>query len=298
MTILLTGNKGFIGSYLEPKLKELGHAVYGVDKKSSKKQDLRYPWKSGFFKRLSEKKIDLIIHLAAVSMVRVSVDNPDVALENIQTTFNVLEFARKNKIKKIIFSSSREVFGNQEDFILKEDQSRSWLVESPYAASKLTGEDLMAAYKKCFGINYVTVRLSNVFGLNDPNDRFIVRLFQGLPNNKPFEVYGAEKQMDFTFIDDCVNGFMAVVDNFSKLTRNKIPIYNIAYGKSEKLLDVAEYLKKLFKSKSKIKVTKNLTGEVVKYQADISKFQKATKWKPQFSVYDGLNDMYEKTRNQ
>ncbi len=293
MNTILTGSSGFIGSYLKLKLEELGYAVYGVDKRRSKRQNL-LNLDTRFFRRLSTRKIDLIIHLAARSMVRKSVEYPHLARENFLSTFNILEFARKNKIKKVIFSSSREVFGNLEQKTCKEIDSRTWNVESPYAATKSAGEALFAAYKTCYGIKHVITRFSNVFGLKDANDRFIPRLFRKLPKNETFEVYGKDKAMDFTYIDDLIEGFILIVQNFDKLANQEIPIYNLAYGKSEKLLDVARYAKKLFKSKSKIKVTKNYIGEVVKYQANINKFKKLTNWKPEYNIYKGLQKMYGK----
>lgn len=292
MNIILTGNKGFIGSYLEPRLKELGHTVYGVDKKRSREQDLTN-LNTRFFRKLAMKKVDLIIHLAAQSMVRKSVENPKLAEENFISTFNILEFARKNKIKKIIFSSSRETYGNLEQWQCRETNSRTWNVESPYAATKAAGEALLNAYRVCYGIDYVIVRLSNVFGLNDPNRRFIPILFEKLPKNETVEIYGEEKEMDFTWINDCILGFEATINKFDKLARGRIPIYNIAYGKSEKLYDVAVYLKKLIRSKSEIKVTKNFIGEVVKYQANINKFCGLTNWRPAVYVYKGLKFMWD-----
>lgn len=289
MTILLTGSKGFIGSHLKPALEKLGHKVVGMDKKNGIFEDLQYSENLENIKI----KIDMIVHLAAVSMVRVSVEDPGVGKENFESTFNVLEFARKNNVRKIIFSSSRETYGNLEQKTCKETDSRTWNAESPYAATKSAGEALLSAYKTCYGIEYVTVRLSNVFGADDPNDRFIPRLFEKLPRNELFEVYGRDKQMDFTFIEDCISGLLTTIKNFEKLSCQPIPIYNIAYGKSEKLLDVALYLKELFNSKSEIKVTKNYTGEVVKYTANINKFKKLTGWAPKYSVFEGLKKMYE-----
>jgi UDP-glucose 4-epimerase len=292
--ILITGSSGFIGQYLVEKLKKEGYIVYEIDSKNGKDQNL-LNINSKYFKWLENclRPNAVICHLAARSMVRHSVEDPDLSLENMGSTYNVLEFARRKKIKKIIFASSREVYGNQELKTCKETDSRTWFTESPYSASKSCGEAMLAAYKTCYGIDYVTVRLSNVFGLNDPNDRFIPRLFEWLPENKKFEVYGKDKKMDFTYIDDCIDGFMVTIKNFKKLANQEIPIYNIAYGKSEKLLDVALYLKELFNSKSKIKVTKNHTGEVVKYQANINKFKKLTGWTPKYNVFKGLQKMYE-----
>ena len=157
--------------------------------------------------------------------------------------------------------------------------------------SKLTGESRIIAWNKCYGMKGIILRLSNVFGNGDPNDRFIPRMFKNIPKGKDVEIYGKDKTMDFTYMDDCISGILSVVKNYNKLAKEPMPIFNLAYGKAYKLLDVAQYIKDKFKSKSKIKIKKNHIGEVVYYKADISKFQKLTGWKPEVNVYKGIDKM-------
>src|SRR3990167_9104756 len=108
--ILLTGSRGFIGTYLHEALINRGYIVFGADKKNGKQEDILNIDNSSYFKWLAKQKIDLIINLAAIARVRDSVENPKLAMENIQIIYNMIEFARKNKIKKFIFSSSRETY--------------------------------------------------------------------------------------------------------------------------------------------------------------------------------------------
>ncbi|MBU2564065.1 NAD(P)-dependent oxidoreductase [Patescibacteria group bacterium] len=292
MTILITGVKGFVGSYLSSRLSKK-HKIIGVDKKNGKLQDLRNI-NNSFFSGLAKKKIDMIIHLAANAQVRDSVKDPGLARENIEIDCNILEFARKNNIKKIVFSSSREVYGNQAIKNYKETDSKTWFTGTPYSAGKVNMESLLSAYKICYGIKYVILRLSNVFGLNDPNYRFIPILFDNIPKDKKVCIFGKEKQMDFTHIDDCVDAIEIVVNKFEILSKQDIPIYNIACAKSTKLIDIARYIKKQLKSKSKIEVKKSHLGEVVYYQANINKFKNLTGWEPKVSVYKGINKMIKK----
>jgi len=294
MHCVVTGAQGFIGKYLCETLVKEGHIVIEVDKKNSKEQNI-LNINSSFFKWLAKQKIDLIINLAAIARVRDSVENPDLAMENVNIIYNMMEFARKNKIKKFIFSSSRETYGNIDIRSYKEIEGRHYNAESPYAMSKLCGEAMIIAWNKCYKMKGIIIRLSNVFGNHDPNDRFIPRMFNKIPKGKTVEIYGKDKAMDFTDIDDCISGIISIIKNYNKLSKEKLPIFNVAYGRAEKLLDVAQYIKDKLGSKSKIRIKKNHVGEVVYYKAEISKFQKLTGWKPKYTVYQGIDKMLEST---
>src|SRR3990167_3039422 len=250
MKILLTGSRGFIGYYLLEKLRNEGHTVFEVDKKNGKDQDILNK-DSKYFKWLGKQKIDLIINLAAIARVRDSVEDPNLAMENIQIIYNMMEFARKNKIKKFLFSSSRETYGNINIKSYKELEARHYNAESPYAMFKL------------------------------------------IPKNKSVEIYGKDKVLDFTYIDDCVSGILQVIKNYDKLAKQEVPIFNLAYGRGEKLVDVAQYIKNKFNSKSKVNILKNHVGEVVYYKADISKINKLIGFKPKFNVYQGIDEMID-----
>ncbi len=178
--ILITGSSGTIGTKLGEKLLNLGYEIIGVDWKTNKWHknlekrtihlDLRN--KNLVLKKLPNK-VDLIIHLAANARVYELVKNPDLARDNMITTYNILEYARINKIKNILFASSREVYGNTKKAKHKEEDVKIENCESPYSASKIAGEALIHSYHKCFGINYVITRFSNVYGMYDESDRAI-----------------------------------------------------------------------------------------------------------------------------
>lgn len=293
MTILITGNLGFIGRYLHEALRKKGHIVFGADKKNGKQENILRIDSSGYFEWLSKQNIDLIINLAAIARVRDSVEDPSLAMENVQIIYNMLEFTRKNKIKKFIFSSSRETYGNADIKNYKEIEARHYNAESPYAMSKLCGEAMIIAWNKCFGMKGIVLRLSNVIGEYDDNPRFIPLMLNKIPKGKDVEIYGKDKVLDFTDIYDAVDGILTTIKNYDKLSKQKLPIFNVAYGKGEKLVNVAQYIKKKYKSKSKIKIKKNFIGEVVKYTADITKFNKLTRWKPTTNVYQTIDRIIE-----
>lgn len=290
--ILVTGSSGTIGTRLCQRLLENGYEFIGVDWKKNKWDkeiekrtihlDLRN--KNLVFKKLP-KNIDLIIHLAANARVYNLVLDPNLALDNIITTFNILEFARLNKIKNIIFASSREIYGNSPKVVHKEENIKLEFIESPYSASKLSGEVLIRAYKKCYEIDFVIIRFSNVYGMYDNSDRVVPLFIKLAKQNKNLIIYGKEKVLDFTYVDDAVNGVLLVIKKFLKAKNN---VFNIATGKGIKVLDVAKLIIKNLNSKSKIILKKNRTGEVVKYIANINKAKKILDYQPTMDIKNGI----------
>jgi nucleoside-diphosphate-sugar epimerase len=295
--ILITGSSGTIGTRLGEKLLNLGYEIIGVDWKINKWHrnlekrtihlDLRN--KNLVLKKLP-KKVDLIIHLAANARVYELVKNPDLARDNMITTYNILEYARINKVKNIIFASSREVYGNTKKAKHKEEDVRIENCESPYSASKISGEALIHSYHKCFGTNYVIIRFSNVYGMYDESDRVIPLFIRKAIKNENLVVFGKDKILDFTYIDDAVEGAIKIIQKFDKIKNNT---FNIATGKGTKILFVAQLIKKFLDSKSRIIIKQNRPGEVVKYIADISKAKKLLNYEPRTDIIEGVKKTIE-----
>lgn len=297
MKVLITGSSGTIGTRLMETLLSEGFEVIGVDKVKNK-------WITSLNKKiviadlskkenlsLLPKNVDIVIHFAANARVYELVKNPDMAMENIAVTYNVLEYMRQNKIEKIIFSSSRETYGNLlKDSKITEDQVRLENCESPYSASKIAGEVLIESYNKCFGIEFVIARFSNVYGMYDDSDRVIPLWIKQMRRNEGIVVFGKDKVLDFTYIDDTVLGIIKILNNFDKL---KGETFNLAYGKGIKIIDVANSLKKLLTSTSNVKIEGNRTGEVWKFEADISKANKLFGFSPKVSFEEGLRRTVE-----
>ncbi len=295
--ILITGSSGTIGTRLGEKLLNSKYQIVGADWKKNKwikeleartiHLDLRN--KNLVLKKLP-KEVDLIIHLAANARVYELVKNPDLARDNMLTTYNILEYARINKIKNIIFASSREVYGNTKKAKHKEVDVKIENCESPYSASKISGEALIHSYHKCFGINYVIIRFSNVYGMYDESDRVIPLFIRKAIKNENLVVFGRDKILDFTYIDDAVEGVVKVIQRFNKIKNNT---FNIATGKGTKILFVARLVKKFLNSKSRIIIKQNRPGEVVKYIADISKAKKLLNYEPRADIIDGVKKTIE-----
>ena len=289
--VLITGSSGTIGTRLFETLLNKGYQVVGFDKKENvwhehlqnltiigdllNKEDVKK----------IPKDIDMIVHLAANARVYDLVVEPELALENVISTHNILSFAKSMGVKKIIFSSSREAYGNRKKILAKEGDVDIQLCESPYAASKIADEALVYSFSKCYGINYVVFRFSNVYGRYDESDRFIPLLIRKMKKDEPIEIFGKDKMLDFTYIDDCVEGIISAIKNFSKVKNNT---FNLAYGKGETLLAVANLMKVIMKSKSIVSLGKNRKGEVIKYVADISKAKKILGYVPKHTIEKGL----------
>lgn len=152
--------------------------------------------------------MDIIVHLAANTGVAPSVEDPRAdCLTNIIGTFNYLEAARKQNVRRFVFASSGAPVGECEPPIHEEIAPHP---VSPYGASKLAGEGYCSAYHKTFGIETVALRFGNVYGpLSTRKDSVIAKFIKRAMEGKPIEIYGNGKQTrDFIFIEDLISAIM------------------------------------------------------------------------------------------
>lgn len=218
--ILVTGSNGTIGTALCEALMEMGYKVEGIDIKQnnwSEKVD-RITAISDLRDRNCFSKLpgdfDMIIHLAANARVYNLVVNPGLARDNFEILFNILEFSRLKNIDRFIFASSREVYGNSGKVFHNEEEAYVKNCESPYTATKIGGEALVHSYHQCYDIDFVILRFSNVYGKYDDSDRVIPAFIETAKQNKDLIVFGEDKLLDFTYIDDCVDGIIKSIENF------------------------------------------------------------------------------------
>ena len=294
--ILVTGSSGTVGTRLCEKLSEENYEIVGVDLNPNKWNDrineltiigdLR---SKQTFENLPED-VDLVIHLAANARVYNLVIDPSLARDNFETLFNTLEFCRKDNIKKFIFASSREVYGNSKQIIHTENEAYVRNCESPYTASKIGGEALVHAYQQCYGINFIITRFSNVYGMYDDSDRVIPLFIKLTKENKDLVVYGKEKLLDFTYIDDTISGVLKCVENFDQV---KNDVFNIASGEALSIIEVAQLIQKYTDNRNKIIIKENRTGEVVKFIADISKVTQKLSYEPKTTIDEGIKKSIE-----
>ncbi len=301
MRVLITGSSGQIGSNLGTYLQENGHYVFGVDKRrngwtdkiETLYQDLSMPYRDfevGIGNVEYPADLDAVVHFAAHAKVHELVVNPQRALENITMTFNVLEFCRKHNLP-IIFSSSREVYGDIHRYITEESYADFAFTESPYSASKISGEALVYSYAQCYGLRYLVFRFSNVYGRFD-NDiermlRVIPHFINQIKQGNQITVYGEEKVLDFTYIDDCVAG---VSRGLARLVAGEIQNHtiNLAYGQGNSLVNMARFIGEELGVKPNMKIEPARVGEVTHYVANIGKARALLDYLPQNSLRQGI----------
>jgi UDP-glucose 4-epimerase len=309
LRVLITGTSGQIGTNLALRLLDDGHSVFGVDKRLNPwtnsfpylLQDLSspYPPYEGGIGGVEYPPADVVVHLAAHAKVHELVRQPHRAMENITMTYNVLEYCRLARLP-IIFSSSREVYGDIHRYIedeslrpqtMGENTAHFAYTESPYSASKIASEALIYSYARCYGLRYIVFRFSNVYGRYDNDiermERVIPLFIRRIANDEPITIYGENKVLDFTYIDDCVSGIAAGVYALHE-ERVENQTINLAYGEGNTLVKMAHFVGQALGKKPKITLAPSLLGEVTHYVADISKARELLGYDPQVPLEEGI----------
>ena len=302
MRILITGSSGQIGTNLGLYLIERGHEVFGVDVRPNPwtdafptlLQDLSVPFTDfhgGLGHAPYPPDLDVVVHFAAHAKVHELVQQPARALDNIVMTFNVLEFCRHNGLP-IIFSSSREVYGDIRRYITEESSADFAFTESPYSASKISGEALIYSYAQCYGLRYLVFRFSNVYGRYDVDiermERVIPLFIRKIALGQPITVFGEDKVLDFTYVDDCVAGVYGGIELLAS-GREANQTINLAYGEGHSLITLASYIGETLGVMPDVTVKSSRIGEVTHYVADIGKARALLGYTPQTSLREGIN---------
>lgn len=292
--ILVTGGAGFIGSHLVKALVYEGYSVTIIDNLSrGNQQNIRELIQSVDFieSDIQDEKIlencviktDMVFHLSAVSRVLPCINDPGSCFQNnIYGTELVARYCTKYA-KKIIFSSSREVYGNS--ITLPVHETFPLNPENPYGASKIAGEAIIKAFSKTYGLNYMILRLANVYGFND-FERVIPVFIQKSMTDQDIQIFGGDQVIDFIFIDDVIDAFLKTLN-----TDIKNKICNIGSGTGTDLKSLAELIIKKVSSNSKIVFKDPRNGEVEQYIADITYAKKLLNWEPKFSLDLGLEEV-------
>lgn len=301
MRVLITGSSGQIGSNLGLRLIEEGHFVFGVDvrpntwtdKIETLLQDLSMPYRNfegGIGQADYPPDLDVVVHLAAHAKVHELVEQPDRALENVTMTFNVLEFCRRNKTP-IIFSSSREVYGDIHRYITEESHADFAFTESPYSSSKIAGEAFVYSYAQCYEMPYLVFRFSNVYGRYDNDiermERVIPLFIRKIGRGEQVTIYGEDKTLDFTYVDDCVDGIFRGIDLLVS-RRGKNHTINLAYGQGATLIAMAKCIGETLGVPVNMRVEPSRVGEVTHYVANIGKARALLDYNPKTPLVEGI----------
>jgi UDP-glucose 4-epimerase len=301
MRVLITGSSGQIGTNLALHLARRGHSVFGVDKRPNTWtdevptliQDLagHYPAFPGGIGGVEYPEVDLVAHFAAHAKVHELVAQPHRALENAVMTFNVLEYCRGAGVP-VVFSSTREVYGDVRRFEGYGEATADFaFTESPYSASKIAGEALIYSYARCYDLPYLVFRFSNVYGRYDNDLKRMVRVLplftHRLLRGESITVYGREKVLDFTYVDDCVDGIARGVEALAAgEVRNET--LNLAYGEGNSLFRAAELIAAELDVEPRIETAPPRLGEVTHYVADIRKASDLLGWRPETALEEGI----------
>ncbi|HLG25027.1 MAG TPA: NAD-dependent epimerase/dehydratase family protein [Candidatus Nanoarchaeia archaeon] len=296
MKVLVTGGSGFIAFPIVQKLLNAGNEVKVLDLKSPEAthKNLTFVRKS-VMDEISEdiKGSDVVLHFAALLGVDNSDRHPlDTMRINLEGSVNVFKSAMEVGVKNIVYSSSSEVYGEPRELPIREDSVKGPV--STYGVSKLAAEIYAKAYNYEFGTDIKIVRFFNVYGPRQPNN-FVVPIFiNNALENKPLRVFGAGNQTRcFSYVEDIADGVLTVIE---KGKRGEA--YNIGNNKPTTILELAETVKEITKSKSEIvKVgfgnESRLKEREVEYRVpEISKM-KSLGWQPKILVNEGIRKILE-----
>ena len=326
MRVFVTGSSGFIGFHLSKKLLEKGHTVHGFDSMNKyydvklKKARLKIlkEYKKFFFtkNKLENKKIlsqsilkfkpTVIIHLAAQAGVRYSIENPRAYMDsNIIGTYNVIELAKKINIKHLLISSSSSVYGANKKLPFREnDKTENQL--SIYAATKKSTESIAHAYSNIWKLPITMIRFFTVYGPWGRPDMALFKFTKGIINKKKIDIYNNGKMYrDFTYIDDIVNGVIALMhkapnlNQLGKIRNDSLSsvapfrILNIGNTKKVYLLDLINELEKQLKKKAIRNYMKMQKGDVKITLSDTSLLKKIAKYNPITDYKIGIKKFLE-----
>jgi UDP-glucose 4-epimerase len=270
--VLITGGAGFIGSFLAERLVDAGADVIVLDNYyRGRRENLAGCLPSirlieGDIRDAHQvasvmEGIDTVFHLAAQSQVRTALAEPRYCFEtNVSGTFNVLEAARTAGVRRLLFASSREVYGEAAAIPVSEDAPLN--AKNGYGLSKVAGELYCGQYRDHFDVS--VVRLGNVYGPRDFG-RVIPIFAQAALENHPLTLLGGKQICDFVWVGTVVEQLLRMGDGPARG-----PL-NIASGIPVTLVHLAERIISLSQSSSALVYAPEIAAEVAHFVADVSR---------------------------
>mgnify|MGYP001602149299 CR=1 FL=1 len=300
---LVTGGAGFLGSHLCDQLLNQGASVVCVDDLSNGKlANISHLKNNRHFKFYRKDVNDLkqikpvfkrewpnyVMHYAAMVGVKRTSENPLEVFKDIEGIKNILELSKSHKVKKMLFTSSSEVYGEPIKLPIAEDDTFNgkW----PYALVKILGEKYFQAYYDTYGIPVTIVRFFNVYGPRQDfsNSGFVVSIFlRNALAGKPLLIYGdGEQTRDFVYIEDNIRLTLKVFCHNQVSGR---PM-NIGSGHSMRIIDLAKAVKKKFPQVKILFKPARSKGEIKYRTPDVSFMKKMLKDEPRVPLAEGLDD--------
>ncbi len=309
MKYLVTGAAGFIGFHTTSFLLERGDQIVGVDNLndyyavSLKHDRLKQLENHGNFEfrkiDIADKtalesladvhQFDAIIHLAAQAGVRYSIENPDAYINsNIVGFLNILEVARHNSIRHLVYASSSSVYGANEKIPFS-IQDKVVQPVSLYGATKASNELMAYAYNHLYNIAMTGLRFFTVYGPWGRPDMAYFKFTKSIINGDSIDVFNnGEHARDFTYIDDIVDGVVSSVDRYID-ENNSCKVYNLGNNKPVELMKFIHTLENVIGKKAKLNMLPMQKGDVEKTYADIELSMKELNYSPKTDVATGLS---------
>ena len=308
--ILITGGAGFIGTHLFETLIKQGNYIIVIDNFN----ECYYSGKEENFASVSQNHeilkdyntikgdlldksiyskisndIDIIFHLAAHAGVQYSMYNAEqVTRNNIVGFVNLLEFARKREIKKLVFASSSTVYGNPTYTPVDENHPKNPIC--PYGLSKLCGEIYADYYFKEYSIPITSLRFYSVYGPRGRPDMVVGKFFDLVLQNKELIIYGDGEQLrDFTYISDIINGLILA----SEKKESSGQAFNLGWSNPISINQLVNKIYDIANKPKKVKYKEKKKGDMDITHADITKATKVLNYFPQVPIDDGLRKTYE-----
>jgi nucleoside-diphosphate-sugar epimerase len=278
MRIAITGSGGFIGSNLTPSLKELGHEIVEISRKTH--FDLS-DWESV----KNTPPCDVLIHLAAKTFVPDSFNSPREFYQiNFKLTLNALELARKWSAKVIYMSS---YFYGEPQYI-PVDERHPVNPHNPYAQSKYLSEELCKAYSRDFDLPVIAFRLFNVYGPNQTGNFLIPEILEKIKAGGVITLKDPRPKRDYIHVNDVVAAIKSAIGhNFEGFH-----VYNLGTGKSVSVEDLVSTFQNHNPQNFSVKYTNEYRkGEVLDSVADISAIQKELKWNALVTLNEGIQSL-------
>jgi len=303
MKVLVTGGAGFIGSNLVGRLLVDGHEISILDDFNNfydpliKRANIEplaentHLYEADIRDETAVNKIvrdghfDTIIHLAARAGVRPSIQEPKLYIDtNINGTFNLLEAAKQNGVGRFVFASSSSVYGVIRTVPFSEDMCINATI-SPYAATKMAGEQLCSNYSHLYGLRCICLRLFTVYGPRQRPDLAIHKFTKNIHTGATIDQFGdGSTRRDYTYVDDIVQGINACLGYEGELCDT----FNLGENQTTTLKELIAQIEKALGKKAKINQLPEQPGDVPLTYANIDKARALLGYNPSTKIAAGI----------
>jgi len=310
-TILITGAAGFIGSHLCEALLKEGYKVYGIDNFDSfysreiKQRNLEQCLQSSNFTFIEgdagdvsvlnslSGKVEVVTHLAAKAGVLPSIKNPQAYIRsNIEVTNSLLEWMKREKIKKFVFASSSSVYGNNRSIPFCEEDAVNGPI-SPYAFSKRSCELMNYTYHSLYDFSIINLRFFTVYGERQRPDLAIHKFVNSIFKGKPITIYGdGSTARDYTYYTDTVSGIISSIQ-YIEQHENVWEIINLGNHTPVKLIDLVNAISQVAGKEPKLVYEDDKPGDVNITFANIEKATRILSYQPKIMLEEGLENFVQ-----